>query len=197
MLQSPREYCFLPIIINNHNLAISSLVAHLGNVVENSTLSTLTANVCPARNSPTSRSADTHSIILQNRLLMIDYSLPVTGNVVVYVPPLASRICSPNSNVNLLQPTDKFYNKIRTCSLVSVYSFFTLGALDDDAAAAAATLLAVAWSDCDSVGGCPSLNAFSLAAFSARVRLSASICSRTRCFAFASSSLSVTQIPAG
>lgn len=82
------------------------LATHLGNVVENSTLSTLTANVCPARNSPTSRSADTHSITLQNRLIMIDYSLPVTGNVVVYVPPLASRIYPPNSNLNLPPPND-------------------------------------------------------------------------------------------
>jgi len=149
------------------------LATHLGNVVENSTLSTFTAIVCPARNSPTSWSAETHSITHQIRLLiLIDYSLPVTGNVVVYAPPLASRIYQPHSNVNLFSSL----TISRTCSLVSVYSFFVVDALDDDAPAA--TLLAVVgavWWDCDSAGGCPSLNDFSLAVFSARARLSASI----------------------
>ena len=60
LLQSPRVYCFLqtnnPLFIT-HNI-IPTLPTHLGNVVENSTLSTLTANVCPARNSPTSLSAE-------------------------------------------------------------------------------------------------------------------------------------------
>jgi len=72
---------------------------------------------------------------------MIEYSLPVTGNVVVYVPPLASRIYPPRSNINLLRLTDNFQSKTHTCSLVSVYSFFPAGTLDDDAAAAA-TLVA-------------------------------------------------------
>jgi hypothetical protein len=62
VLHSSREYTFLQACYTHHEPnrqtdSVSPLPTHLGNVVENATCSTLTASVCAARNSATSRSA--------------------------------------------------------------------------------------------------------------------------------------------
>jgi hypothetical protein len=141
---------------------------YLGKCCANVTVSTSTVNVCPAKNSATSRRAKArHQLLGRNTDGEHDDALASLDNVVVYgCPPLAIRIC----------------NRV---SLKSLPAAPLAGEVAEEAGLGAALVLA------GSLGiGWPSRIAFSRANFSARVFLSASIWALMAAFARASSILS-------